>query len=361
MADVSTPKLGLHKIGASTDLIKLHMIDHYNADKDILDDLGSRDIKSISFNNNILTIVSTDDTAHDVDMSGAGGLKSVSISANVITFVRGDDSTLTLTIPIDSEPTSASTAFMTSGALYTKFESVASDLAALVSALTYSGGVLTVTTKDGTTTTVFTADSVVTAGSTNLVTSAAVQAAIAAAVASTFTYKGQCLTANLPTSGNHNGDIWKLLDASVYGPIGTQVVWNGTTTQWDVFSNQYTAGANVAISDDNVISSSHPPVTLETDTTSSTTVDNGGTFTVIDSVTKDSYGHTKKVNVKTVQLPELDNDIDATSENAIENRAIAARLAAMEEALYMMSVGTDPIFAESGQAIYTESGEVLYA
>jgi hypothetical protein len=47
----------------------------------------------------------------------------------------------------------------------------------------------------------------------------------------------------------------------------------------------------------------HPTITTDTDTTSTAAPAHGGTFTAIDSVTRDTNGHVKKVNTKTVTLP----------------------------------------------------------
>lgn len=48
---------------------------------------------------------------------------------------------------------------------------------------------------------------------------------------------------------------------------------------------------------------SHMSISMQSDTTSSSSPSAGGTFTAIDSVTKDTYGHVTKVNTKTVTLP----------------------------------------------------------
>lgn len=47
----------------------------------------------------------------------------------------------------------------------------------------------------------------------------------------------------------------------------------------------------------------HPTISKSTDTTSTQSVAHQGSFTVIDSVTRDSNGHVTKVNTKTVTLP----------------------------------------------------------
>ena len=73
-----------------------------------------------------------------------------------------------------------------------------------------------------------------------------------------------------------------------------------------------TAGSNITItptvdSDTGVgsieITSSHPTITKSADTTSTASPAHGGTFTVVDSVTREANGHVTKINTKTVTLP----------------------------------------------------------
>ena len=52
-----------------------------------------------------------------------------------------------------------------------------------------------------------------------------------------------------------------------------------------------------------MILNDHPTITVSADTTSTTTLSHGGTFTAITSVTRDSNGHTTKVNTATYTLP----------------------------------------------------------
>ena len=78
------------------------------------------------------------------------------------------------------------------------------------------------------------ADSVLSATSTNPVQNKVIYAAIQdvlAQVSSIYHYKGSCLAADLPTSGNNVGDVWNLENNSSYGPQGTNVAWDGT--EWD--------------------------------------------------------------------------------------------------------------------------------
>ena len=77
-------------------------------------------------------------------------------------------------------------------------------------------------------------DTALSATSTNPVQNKVIYAAIQdvlAQVSSIYHYKGSCLAADLPTSGNKVGDTWNLENNSSYGPQGTNVAWDGT--EWD--------------------------------------------------------------------------------------------------------------------------------
>ena len=68
------------------------------------------------------------------------------------------------------------------------------------------------------------------------------------------------------------------------------------------------AGSNVTVTADATnakisIASSHPTITKSTDTTSTASPAHGGTFTVVDSITREANGHVTKINTKTVTLP----------------------------------------------------------
>ena len=66
-----------------------------------------------------------------------------------------------------------------------------------------------------------------------------------------------------------------------------------------------------------VTSGSNPAI--GTDTTSASTPSNGGTFTAVDSVTRDPQGHVTKINTKTVTIP--------TQTSVSGNAGTATRLA----------------------------------
>ena len=69
--------------------------------------------------------------------------------------------------------------------------------------------------------------------------------------------------------------------------------------------------------------------TTRTNTTSTATPNYGGTFTAIDSVESDSYGHISKVNTKTITMPSsitIDTALSSTSTNPVQNKVINTAL-----------------------------------
>lgn len=89
-----------------------------------------------------------------------------------------------------------------------------------------------------------TVDTVLSATSTNPVQNKAIYAAIQdvlAQIANVYHYKGSCLAADLPVADNKVGDVWNLTDASEYGPVSTNVAWDGT--EWDALGGDLTPDA----------------------------------------------------------------------------------------------------------------------
>ena len=85
----------------------------------------------------------------------------------------------------------------------------------------------------------------------------------------------------------------------------TSIVNNG------IYANPSTGSlyATKLYSGGNAVLTAHPAITTNTDTTSTASPAHSGTFTCIDSVTRDSNGHVTKVNTKTITLP-ADNNTD---------------------------------------------------
>ena len=69
---------------------------------------------------------------------------------------------------------------------------------------------------------------------------------------------------------------------------------------------------------------SHPTISVGTDSTSTQTATHGGTFTAVDSVTRDSNGHVTKINTKTVTLP---SDANVTQTPTTSNASYPLLLA----------------------------------
>ena len=62
-------------------------------------------------------------------------------------------------------------------------------------------------------------------------------------------------------------------------------------------------GRSITATKGSTFLTAHPTISKSTDTTSAQTVAHSGTFTVIDSITRDGNGHVTKVNTKTITLP----------------------------------------------------------
>lgn len=81
------------------------------------------------------------------------------------------------------------------------------------------------------------------------------------------------------------------------------------------------SGNTITATKGNTFLTAHPTISKSTDSTSTASPTHGGTFTAVDSITRDSNGHVTKVNTKTITLP-ADNNTDtkvtqtATSSNA---------------------------------------------
>ena len=74
------------------------------------------------------------------------------------------------------------------------------------------------------------------------------------------------------------------------------------------------------IKDSNALRS-HPSIAQSSNTTSSASPSGGSTFTVIDSITKDSNGHVTKYNTKTVTMPTVSSGSGGTTDySALTNK-----------------------------------------
>ena len=92
----------------------------------------------------------------------------------------------------------------------------------------------------------------------------------------------------------YNGSYYMLLavDKTTITNSGSGNVVTGITAT----GNKLTVTKGTALT-------AHPSVTKSTDGTSTSSPGFGGTFTAVDSVTRDDYGHVTKINTKTVTIP----------------------------------------------------------
>ena len=93
----------------------------------------------------------------------------------------------------------------------------------------------------------------------------------------------------------------------------------------------------------------HPTITKETDTTSTASPDHGGTFTVIDSITRETNGHVTKINTKTVTLP---------GDNDTKNTAGSSNSASK---LFLIGTGSQSasgVTSYSNSAVYSTAGQL---
>lgn len=82
------------------------------------------------------------------------------------------------------------------------------------------------------------------------------------------------------------------------------------------------------LTNDSEYLTTHPSISTSTDTTSTASPSAGGTFTAVDSVTRDNNGHVTNVNTKTVTLPStsvtVDSALSSTSTNPVQNKVVNA-------------------------------------
>lgn len=164
-------------------------------------------------------------------------------------------------------------------------------------------------------------------------------------------------TFGIAFSDNNNKYI-----GNIYGTFATDkstyvglYAYKGTTTSnsdnasvrvgYDASGNAYTYAPTPATTDNSTqiattafvkaqgYLTSHPSITLSSNTTSTASPAHGGTFTCIDSVTQDTNGHITKVNTKTITLPADSNtDTKVTQTITTGNSAYPVLLCATASA-----------------------------
>lgn len=133
----------------------------------------------------------------------------------------------------------------------------------------------------------------------------------------------------------------------------------------------YKAGNNVTFTpnvdnDEITIKSSHESITTGTDTTSTASPSAGGTFTTVDSVTRDSNGHVTKVNTKTVTLPStsvtVDSALSSTSTNPVQNKvvnsALGTKIGSSDSITFDDTTSTYSTLSDANTAAETSIGNI---
>ena len=187
----------------------------------------------------------------------------------------------------------------------------------VIASITVNGTAATITNKDVSLTIPTSSDIETIAQGLGYVTAADVNAAIAAAISSAYTYKGSVTDyTDLPQSGNQNGDTYTvensfILDGTTYPP-GTDVTWNGTS--WSVRGGtgtvrQITAGTGLTggtITETGTIALDTSGATAGTYGPSANTTGSDGTTVNIPEVTVDAYGRVTSISNKVLTCVDTD-------------------------------------------------------
>ena len=93
-------------------------------------------------------------------------------------------------------------------------------------------------------------------------------------------------------------------------PISNSDITVSSSGSGNAVTSITASGNTLTVTKGSTFLTTHPSVTKSTDSTSTASPSHGKTFTVIDSVTRDTYGHVTKVNTKTITLPSSDTSTD---------------------------------------------------
>lgn len=100
---------------------------------------------------------------------------------------------------------------------------------------------------------------------------------------------------SVPNADNTNASNYEILH---FGNISSEVTGSGNAVTSVSFAN-----GKVTATKGSTFLTQHPTITKSADTTSTASPSHGGTFTCIDSITRETNGHVTKINTKTVTLP----------------------------------------------------------
>lgn len=153
---------------------------------------------------------------------------------------------------------------------------------------------------------------------------------------------------------------WSKGSISVSGTATTQDRWlradydantitTATTTgNGNAVTSISASNGALTITKDSTFLTAHPTITTTTDTTSTASPSHGGTFTTIDSITRDTNGHVTKVNTKTITLPS-DSNTD-TKVNVTLGTTTKA---------YILGTSTTPTSTANGVTSISDTGVYL--
>ena len=116
---------------------------------------------------------------------------------------------------------------------------------------------------------------------------------------------GETFTAIDSVSRDTNGHVTKVNTKTITLPAkpAESDVDVSVTGSGNAVTAIETDGHGIKVTKGSTFLTAHPTITTATDSTSTATATHGGTFTAVDGVTRDTYGHVTKINTKTVTLP----------------------------------------------------------
>ena len=112
--------------------------------------------------------------------------------------------------------------------------------------------------------------------------------------------KSDITNLGIPSSNTLNTAGSTNTSSKIYLIGATSQSYSSTTYSHDTV---YVGTDGCLYSNSSKVLTEHPSITISTDSTSTASPTHGGTFTVVDTVTRDTNGHVTKVNTKTVTLP----------------------------------------------------------
>lgn len=189
-------------------------------------------------------------TANGTTISAASASAAFEIAAGANVTVTGDAASNKVTIAATDttyEPATTSVAGLMSAEDKTKLNQLvaASGEQNVIEVVKVNGVALEVTEEDKSVNVVVPTKTSDITNDSDFQTSTQVTAAINAAIATVYEYKGSVDTADqLPAEGAAVGDTYNIAAASDYGPAGMNVAWNGTA--WDALGSSITIEAMTA-------------------------------------------------------------------------------------------------------------------